>query len=196
MGGRMWQGGTDVTPFIPFLSNIKKTFSRHILYFTHSHGTFISIIRILVQILLKKIFGRGGRMWPKLLIFQICGTVDPVINDPATNDLLSPTTFFSCTDHFSIVNDLWSTTFCLTRLATSNIWQKVIILLVSNDLNFFCHTTFGNIQSWENHCMSDLTVWISWLTERYNAGRSGCCRKRSIYLRPSMLLHSNITPRR
>ena len=33
-------------------------------------------------------------------------TVDPVINDPAINDLLSPTTFFSCTEHFSIVNDL------------------------------------------------------------------------------------------
>ena len=109
-------------------------------------------------------------------------TVDPVINDPVIDDLSSPTTFFSCTEHFSIVNDLWSTTFCLTRLATSNIWQKVIILLVSNDLNFFRHTTFGNIDE-QTTCMSDLTVWISWLTERYSAGRSGCCRKRSIYLR-------------
>ena len=36
----------------------------------------------------------------------ISNTVDPVINDPAINDLLSPTTFFSCTEHFSIVNDL------------------------------------------------------------------------------------------
>ena len=27
-------------------------------------------------------------------------TVDPVINDPAINNLLSPTTFFSCTEHF------------------------------------------------------------------------------------------------
>ena len=33
-------------------------------------------------------------------------TVDTVINDPAINDLLSPTTFFSCMEHFSIVNDL------------------------------------------------------------------------------------------
>ena len=33
-------------------------------------------------------------------------TVDPVINDPVINDLLSPTTFFSCTEHFSIVNNL------------------------------------------------------------------------------------------
>ena len=41
----------------------------------------------------------GGR-----LLFAT--TVDPVINDPATNDLLSPKTFFSCTDHFSIVTDL------------------------------------------------------------------------------------------
>ena len=44
------------------------------------------------------------------LIYCTCAlfssTVDPVINDPVTNDLLSPTTFFSCTDHFSIVNDL------------------------------------------------------------------------------------------
>ena len=83
-------------------------------------------------------------------------TVDPVINDPATNDLLSPTTFFSCTDNFSIVNDLWSTTFCLTRLATSNIWQKVIILLVSNDLNFFRHTTFGNIHEQTTACQ----IWL------------------------------------
>ena len=109
-------------------------------------------------------------------------TVDPVINDPVINDLLSPTTFFSCTEHVSIVNELRSTTFCLTRLATSNIWQKVIILLVSNDRNFFRHMTFGNIDE-QTTCMSDLTVWISGLTERYNAGRSGCCRKRPICLR-------------
>ena len=106
-------------------------------------------------------------------------TVDPVINDPVIDDLLSPTTFFSCTKHFPIFNNLWSMTFCLTRLATSNIWQKVNILLVSNDLNFFRHTTFGNIDE-QTTCMSDLTVWISWLTERYNAGRSGCWRKRPI----------------
>ena len=131
---------------------------------------------------------------PWLFLCWLGITVDSVINDPATNDLLSPTTFFSCTDHFSIVNDLWSTTFCLTRLATSNIWQKVIILLGSNDINFFRHTTFGNIHEQTTACQ--IWLWISWLTERYNAGRSGCCRKRSIYLRPSMLLHNNITPRR
>ena len=83
-------------------------------------------------------------------------TVDPVINDPAINDLLSPTTFFSCTEQFSIVNDLWSTTFCLTRLATSDIWQKVIILLVSNDLNFFHHTTFGNNHEQTTACQ----IWL------------------------------------
>ena len=89
---------------------------------------------------------------------------------------------FSCTEHFSIVNDLWSTTFCLTRFATSNIWQKVIILLVSNDLTFFHHTTFGNINEQTTACQ----IWLSGyhgLTERYHARRSGCCRKRPICLR-------------
>ena len=103
--------------------------------------------------------------------------------------------FFFLHGTFSIVNDLWSTTFCLTRLATSNIWQKVIILLVLNDLNFFRHTTFGNNHEQTTACQ----IWLCGyhgLTQRYNAGRSGWCRKRSIYLRPSMLLHSNITSRR
>ena len=40
------------------------------------------------------------------MLCHICDTVDPVINDPAINDLLSPMTFFSCTEHFSRVNDL------------------------------------------------------------------------------------------
>ena len=88
----------------------------------------------------------------------ISNTVYPVINDPAINDLLCLTTFISCTEHFSIVNDLWSTTFCLTRPATSIIWQKVIILLVSNDLNFFRHTTFGNIHKQTTACSGSLAV--------------------------------------
>ena len=71
--------------------------------------------------------------------------VDPVINNPA---IIDP----AINDLFSIVNDLWSTTFCLTLLATSIIWQKVMILLVSNDLNFFRHTTSGNIHEQTTAC--------------------------------------------
>ena len=102
--------------------------------------------------------------------------------------------FFSCTEHFSIVNNLWLTTFCITRLATSNIWQKVLILLVSNDLNFFRHTTFGNIHEQTTACQIWLCEYHD-LTERYNTWRSGWCRKRPIYLGLSMLLQSNITSR-
>ena len=47
----------------------------------------------------------GPETMPKFLI-GVWYTVDPVIKDPAINDLLSPTTFFPCTEHFSIVNDL------------------------------------------------------------------------------------------
>ena len=65
--------------------------------------------------------GHSLQCWPNILLSNagstsngffhcspscLCNTVDPVINDPAINDLLSPTTFFSCTGQFSIVNDL------------------------------------------------------------------------------------------
>ena len=42
----------------------------------------------------------------EIFIAKYYYTVDPVINDPAINDLLSPTTFFSCTEHLSKVTDL------------------------------------------------------------------------------------------
>ena len=74
--------------------------------------------------------------------------------DPVFNDLLSPTIFVSYMGHFSI-NDLSSTTFCLMRLATSNMWQKVIILLVSNDLNFFRHMILETLMSKPLHVRSD-----------------------------------------
>ena len=39
-------------------------------------------------------------------------TIDPVINDPVINDVLFLTTFFSCTKHFSIVNEFLSNATC------------------------------------------------------------------------------------
>ena len=153
---------------------------------SHQHGLprppkcyRLSILSLCIQ---SKIYKKGNS---KVKIKE--STVDPVIKDHVIKDFLSPTIFFSCMYHFSIADELWSTTFCPTRLATSNKWQKVIILLVSNFI----------IQLLETLMRKWLHVISGCGYNGYNGislGDHCCCPNiRPIYLRPLLLPSSNIT---
>ena len=95
---KLWQFSRNNTKFTMFLI-LNKTLIIQIKYMIISIVDKKKIIRhTLLEWNTDWINFKFPENWRRFI------TVDPVINDPAINDLLSPTPFFSCTGHFSIVN--------------------------------------------------------------------------------------------